>query len=180
MMKVLVCNKAHCNFSENIQIIEKLEQYKDVHVVECGCFGKCEEGPNLMTLCDEQYFGHVTPERVDDILFGSAEDLRYKEEELYNQEMDVYKSDPHHRRTVKLFRYHMEKLQQYDKEHVADEIEVMKEKYDISKKDCKYAVKVALMNTRHCPDVPTLVEQLGIEEVFKRIDRYLADNKYRI
>ena len=39
-----------------------------VRVSTSGCFAKCEKGPNLVVYPDAVWYGHVTPEDVEEII----------------------------------------------------------------------------------------------------------------
>jgi glutamyl/glutaminyl-tRNA synthetase len=95
-------------------------------------------------------------------------------------EYEVYFTDPMHRRTVKFFRYQLEKMTETDWRAVRDALQLFMAKYEVSETDLVNPVKVVLLGTTKGPSLPKLIEYMGKEEAFKRIDQYLQDNKYRI
>lgn len=76
---VLICGGTACLSAKGdalksafINEIEKNGLASDVQVVQTGCFGFCEKGPIVKILPADNFYCHVTPEDVADIV---AEDL---------------------------------------------------------------------------------------------------------
>jgi len=180
-MKILVCKNKQCYNPESDELLKALmDYYDDVEFTHASCVGLCGFGPNVMIFPEAKMYGGVTKDRVHDLVHNNIEDLKHPQDRLYSPDMDVYASDPGHRRHVKLFRYQLEKMTDTDWRSIRDALAIFSQKYEIDMDETSKAVKVALLGTTKGPEIPKLVAYMGKEEAFKRIDKYLSDNKYRL
>lgn len=153
---------------------------EDVHFMHASCMDLCDRGPVVLSLPDTTFYHSVTKDDVRLLIEGDLQDHIIKEEELYQPDMEVFRSDPMHRRTVKLFRYQLEKMKAHDWRSIREIIPIFQAKYDVPKESLLGSVKIALLGTTKGPDLPKLIDMLGIKETYSRIDQYLQDNKYRL
>ncbi len=180
-MKLLVCKNKNCDTFVVEELMKELMNHiEKVKFNHASCIGMCENGPLIVTFPDITFYQNVTKNRVKDILAHKATDLIVPKQHLFDPTMDVYFSDPLHRRTVKLFRWHLDKISDFDWKSIRDSILIFKEKYDIKGTDSMFPVRVALLGTTKGPELPKLIDYMGKTMVLERIDSYLRDNKYRI
>lgn len=181
-MKILICNNDACCRNECEAVYKELMNYveQDVHFLHSACMDLCEDGPNVLVLPETKFYFGVTKDKVDDLIHGRLEHQLHPKERLYDVSMERYREDPMHRRTVKLFRYQVEKMKDVNWRSARDALLLFRNKYGVTEEDLALPVKMALLGTTKGPELPKLMEMLGKEEVFQRIDQYLQDNKYRI
>jgi len=180
-MKILVCKNKTCHNPKTDELLKALMDYYDeVEFTHASCVGLCDFGPNVMIFPQAVLYGNVTKERIHDLVHDNIEDLKHPWDRLYTPDMDIYASNPEYRRMVKLVRYQLEKMTEIDWRSVRDVLAIFSQKYEVDLEKASLAVKVAILGTTKGPELPKLVAYMGKEEVFKRIDKYLSDNKYRI
>jgi (2Fe-2S) ferredoxin len=180
-VNLLVCTDKDCQKNGSEETYKELMNYvEDVHFMHASCIGLCEEGPIVLVLPETTFYRGITDDLVDALIKGELEDQIIPTEDLYHPDMERYRSDPMHRRTVKLFRYQLEKMKAHDWRSIREILPIFKDKYDVSEDSLPGAVKIALLGTTKGPDLPKLIDMLGIDETYNRIDQYLQDNKYRI
>lgn len=181
LMKILVCkNNPNHNRDTDVILKELMEYYGEVEFTHSSCPDLEEFSPVVLVFPEGAFYGPLEKDRVHDLIHGNIEDLRLGKTELWTEDMDVYQSDPGYRRHVKLFRYQIEKMIESDWRSIRDTIALFRAKYDIEEQELLNPVKVALLGTTKTPNISKVVAYMGKEEVFKRIDKYLSDNKYRI
>ena len=152
----------------------------DVHFLHSTFVGMDDREPIVLTLPDTKFYHNVTKDHITDLLAGRLASHRYQKDELYDKSMEIYRTDPMHRRTVKLFRYQLEKMDSLDWRSIREVLPMFEAKYDVSGENVSFPVKMALLGTTKGPRLPKLIDFLGREDVYDRIDQYLLDNKYRI
>lgn len=180
-MKILVCKNKHCRNKQTEDTYKELMNYvEDIEFMHSSCMDLCDYGPNVLTFPEGAFYQAVTKDRVDDLIHHKAEDLRHPSQRLHDESMELYYSDPMHRRTVKLFRWHLDKLGDFEWRTIRESISIFKDKYDVRGMALTFPVKMALIGTTKGPDLPKMLQFMGKELAFKRIDQYLSDNKYRI
>lgn len=180
-MNLLVCTNKHCQNNQSEETYKELMNYvEDVNFMHASCMDFCEQGPVVLVLPETTFYHHVTKDDVKALLQGDLSDHIIPTKDLYQPAMEIYRSDPMHRRTVKLFRYQLEKMKAHDWRSIREILPIFQAKYDVIEDSLLGAVKIALLGTTKGPDLPKLIDMLGIDETYDRIDRYLQDNKYRI
>ena len=174
-VKVLVCRNKHCRTKQSEELLKELKQ-KDVIYDHSSCMDMCESGPNLFCIPSFKMYGTVSKERLDDILNDQADDLLYKNEIIDREVIDKYTNNPMHQRTVKLFRWHLDKETKCSVAELREVISIFKKKYDIKGMDFTYPVKIALIGFHKGPDLPKLIHYLGKERTMRLLDDYLKTN----
>ncbi len=172
-MKVLVCKNKHCHCRESEEVLNQLKKLGIEHN-HSSCMDMCESGPNVFILPDAKLYGRVTSKRIDDVLKGLGEDLLYNPLDVYDEVMyQEYLNDPMHRRTVKLFRWHLDKHDDLSVASIREMISVFKSKYDVKGIKFTYPVKLALIKTIKGPDLPKLIHYLEKKATMKLLDDFL-------
>ncbi len=176
-MKILICNSEHCksNGSEEIlKELEKLQRESDFEFLTSSCMGLCSNGPNVMTYPDLRIYGNVSVNRIKDILSSEASDLLHPNDRVYSKELcSEISLDPMHRRSVKLFRYHLEKFNDFSVANLKVLISSFKSKYEVTGNRFIYPIKLALLGTIKGPDLPEIIYFLGKEGTIKALDKFL-------
>lgn len=90
-------------------------------------------------------------------------------EELIND----YRTNPMHLRTIKLFRWHLEKQNDFEMKNIETVIEQFQIKYDIKKEAFLYPILIALTNSTIETDLIMLIHSLGKQRVMQLLDDYL-------
>ncbi|AIO18071.1 Glutamate--tRNA ligase [Candidatus Izimaplasma bacterium HR1] len=175
-MKVLVCKNKHCRGKESEELLKALKD-KDVILDHSSCMDMCDSGPNLFVIPSLKMYGNVTLNRLDDVLNGNADDLLYKDEIDDLDVIDEYTKNPMHERTVKLFRWHLDKQEKSSVAELCEIISDFKKKYDVNGIDFTNPVKIALIGSHQGPDLPKLIHYLGKERAMQLFDEYLKRNK---
>lgn len=72
---ILVCGGTGCRASRSDEVVEELKKQlaiygleNDVKVLETGCFGFCEKGPNVKIIPDNTFYCKVKPEDAEEIV----------------------------------------------------------------------------------------------------------------
>ena len=176
-MKVLVCKNENCINNGSEEILKELENLQgeiDFEFLASSCMGLCSYGPNIMTFPDLRIYGNVSTDRIKDILNSHGSDLLQPNDRIYSKELCSEVSlDPMHRRTVKLFRYHLEKFVDFSVVNLISIISSFKNKYEITGNRFLYPIKLALLGTIKGPDLPKIIYFLGKKDTIKSLDRFL-------
>ena len=126
-VKILVCENKHCRNNHGEQLLAKLKT-TGVEFAHSACMDMCDSGPNIFTFPDLKMYGNVTIEKLDDIISGNNKIQPYNEE-IYNLEINKeYRDNPMHKRTVKLFRWHLEKHDDFSVLELNNSINIFKNK----------------------------------------------------
>jgi len=176
IMTILLC----CTPEQRKDLDKVFAKYDKLEIIESTCDELEESMPLFIHMPDATFYGHVTPDRVRDVIAGRADDLKIQTARLFDVSMETYKREPMHRRAVKLFRWHLDKIDECTTVNIAEELDDFCKKYELKKQDVVCAVKMALIGTTKGPALPELMTALHKKEAFARIDKYLADYKYRI
>jgi len=70
----LVCQNIDCKSRGAVELADALKQkiadkgLADVEVKPYMCFGACQEGPNIVIYPEKNWYAHVKPEDLDDIV----------------------------------------------------------------------------------------------------------------
>lgn len=91
--------------------------------------------------------------------------------------IDEYKTNPIHRRTVKLFRWHLDKQTECTIEELEKVLLEFHKKYDVSGDDFYFPILVALTNSLEEIDFIPFVHKLGKDRIMDLLDKYLQTNK---
>ena len=176
-MKVLVCKNKHCRHHGSDGVIKKLEQKaseKGVEVLHSSCMDLCEAGPNVMLFPSLKLYGEVEEKDIDRLLNNDIEYLRHPDSLIYDKEiLEAYFDNPMHHRTVKLFRYHLEKYDNMAFTNLIDIIKVFQTKYALLGNDFSYPVKVSILGTVKGPDLPKVIHLLGKERTIDLMNTFL-------
>lgn len=176
-MKILVCNNSLCKNNKSTELLVEIKakcENTEVEVEKSECMDLCEYGPNIMVFPEMKLYKNVSIDRIDDILSNHIDDLQHNDNLVYDSEVvNQYLIDPMHRRTVKLFRYHLEKYQDMSVASLREIIKVFKEKYDVKGLKFTYPVKVSLFGSTKGPDLPKVVNFLGKQMTISLMDKYL-------
>jgi len=171
-MKILVCTKKHCHSNKSEELLKSLED-SNVEFTHSACMHMCDDGPNVFTFPDLKMYGHVDKSRLQDIISGNSDGLEY-DDEIYNLEINKqYSLDPMHKRTVKLFRWHLAKHDDISVRGIERMIGTFMKKYDVEGIDFSYPIKVALIKTIKGPDLPKLINYLGKNSTMILFDEFL-------
>jgi (2Fe-2S) ferredoxin len=176
-VKVLVCNNEHCKSDGSEEILKELENLRreiDFEFLTSSCMGLCSYGPNVMTFPDLRIYGNVSASRIKDIISSQGSDLLHPNDRIYSKELCSEVSlDPMHRRSVKLFRYHLEKFDDFSVANLRVIISSFENKYEITGNKFLYPIKLALLGTIKGPDLPKIIYFLGKEDTIKSLDKFL-------
>ncbi len=173
-MKILVCaNKG----SKNSKVEELLEYLKDCNVefMYSFCRNICEDGPFVFTLPELKTYGNVDKQKLDAIINGNSKDLEYNQE-VFTQYNREYREDPMHKRTIKLFRWHLSKHDDISIQGLEEIIRTFQKKYDVKETNFMYPVKIALINSIKGPNIPTLINFMGKNSTMILFDEFLKKN----
>ena len=173
-MKVFICNDADCKKKDLENTIQEL-QNKDVTITSTSCMGLCEKGTIVFTLPDMLFYQNVTKERLKDLLNHNAEDLII-DKDIYDSNISqTYIETPIHCRTVKLFRYHLEKFDDFSVSNLNHLIRIFQTKYDIKGEHFFYPIRIALLDTLKGPNLAELIHHLGKETTVGLFDSYFKN-----
>jgi len=87
--------------------------------------------------------------------------------------LEKYGSDPIHLRTIKLFRWHLDKQTSCTLDEVAKVIEEFKVKYDVDGDQFLYPIIIALTNNTEEIDLIERLHSLGKDRVMDLLEGYL-------
>jgi len=171
-MKILVCENKHCKDHKTSELLEELKNY-DLEFSSSSCMDMCEGGPNIFTFPDLKMYGKVDKNRLEDIINHKAKGLEYNEEIYSLEDIKKYSFDPMHRRTVKLFRWHLEKHDDMSLLGLEEIIRTFQIKYDVYGNEFFNPIKVVLINTIKGPNLSSIINYLGKNSTMKVFDEFL-------
>lgn len=93
------------------------------------------------------------------------------------KDINEYKTNPIHKRTVKLFRWHLDKQTSCSIDDLEIVFHSFEKKYDVSGSDFYNPILVALTNSLDQIDLIPFVHKLGKDKVMVLLDEYLRTNK---
>lgn len=177
MKRILVCDNKLCPNDNSQNLIKKLSELQhkknNFEYSYCECIDFCDDGPNIMVFPTLKTYKKVTPNRLNDILENTAHDLEYSYDTLNKDEIKLYSTDPVHRRTIKLFRWHLAKELVITVENLKKSIKIFKSKYDVEEVSFNSSVKVALISTVKGPEMEFLIYNFGKEKSIERLENFL-------
>lgn len=159
---------------------EAIDKYPDVDVILTKCEQLEESDLVVCQLPDIIFYGHVTPDRIKDIIFRRADDLKIQTARLFDVAMKTYKSEPKYRTMIWALYDELSDLSTWNEESIKDLLKEMKHQFKLSKQDVEYAVKMALIKTTKGPQAVDLLVGLGWKKIKELLDDYKAFFKYRI
>lgn len=168
-MKFIACGNKHCRNEELNNVITELEN-KGHEVLYTECMELCETPNKLFSTSDLSIYQDVSVDKVHEMIEGLADELKY----ISNKDEIVkYGEDPMHLRTIKLFRWHLDKQTKCTKEEVLVMMQEFSKKYDVKGLDFINPIMIALTKNIEGPDLPDLIYTLGKERVMGLLDDYL-------
>lgn len=87
--------------------------------------------------------------------------------------IEEYRTNPMHNRTVKLFRWHIDKQVECTIEELDIVVKEFKEKYDVNGDDFTFPLTIALTNSMEKIDLISLIHTLGKQRVMVLLEDYL-------
>jgi len=175
-MKTLIMCQGELSKKEK----DVLAKHPNVQVVLTDCTELDESQPVVFKLPERVFYGHVSHDRLVDVIVGRADDLKIQTARLYNVEMGTYQSEPKYRKFVTKFKEELEELSEFKAGQIRKEIKSFCAKHDLDDRDIVNPLKIALIGTTKGPDLSDVMELLGAKESFNLIDNFLSNYKYRI
>lgn len=159
---------------------EILESFPNIDLILTRCEELDESDRVVIQLPDITFYGHVTPDRIRDILIKRADDIKIQTARLFDVSMKTYRSDVKYRALVWDLYDELEDLSKWNEVSIKDVLKVLQKEHKLSKKDTEYAIKMALIKTTKGPEVEDLLVGLGWSKIKELLDEFKSHNKYRI
>lgn len=179
----LVCNSTLCKSKSSEMILSEMkrlvkdEKYKDIEVSHTICMSLCDDGPNVAEYPSNKYYGHMSIDRVSDIIEGNADDLLHKEEYVNTDKIiNEFIKDKSYLDVLRIFREYLSKLENYNDKEVRKMIKEIRTKYNIHGKKLTYPIRIVFYGTIKGPDLPRAIAYYGKERSLELIDNYLLNN----
>ncbi len=168
-MKFIACGNKHCRSRDLDAVLEELEK-RGNQIEYTGCMDLCHIENKLFSIEDLSIYQELEMGRIDDLLSNGVEDLKYQSNLNIIQK---YGSDPMHLRTIKLFRWHLDKYDSFNQEEVVILIQEFSKKYDVKGLDLINPIMIALTKNTEGPELPDLIHMLGKDRVMGLLADYL-------
>ncbi len=179
-MTTLIC----CDEGKFNEFEKQLEKMDKVKIIKTKCFGLDELQPVVLKLPEGIFYGNVTTDRMKEVAYGSAGDLKIQTARLFDITMKKYMSESQYRDIVNQFRKGILSIDELTIDNIEKLIkevsEVIIDDYLLKDFDVTNSIMVSLIKSTKGPDLVTLVYYLGKNEVIKRIDAYLSKYKHRL
>ena len=179
-MKVLVCKNKHCRSKETDKVLDKLKTIEGIEFDYSSCMDLCDYGPNVITLPNLKLYGAVTEDDIEELIKGNREELLHPKDRIFDElAIQELRDDPMHKRTIKLFRYQLEKQLDLSVEGLRLFLSTFKDKYDVVDVLFTDHLKIAMFGTAKGPNLEKLIHYLGKRETIRLFDNYLSNAHQR-
>lgn len=165
------------NYDKSIKnIIEKHSNVKVIHTIFSGIE---ESYPVVFRVPEGSFYGHVSTERLSDVIAGHADDLKIQTARFFTVEMKKFISEEKYRLMVIDFFDYLKGINPINSDNVSIEINNFCKEFDYMEQEVTDSLKMALIKTTKGPLLCDLIEAFGKKETKNRLSVYLNKYKYR-
>jgi|LGOV01.1.fsa_nt_gb (2Fe-2S) ferredoxin len=166
------------NYDEDLEYIKK--KYPKVKIINTTFVSMKESYPVVLRYPEGSFYGHVSIDRVSDVIGGYADDLKIQTARFFNVEMKKYISEEKYRLIVIEFFDYLDQISPLVSDNISKGITTFSEKFNFIELEVIDTLKMALIKTTKGPLLSDLIEALGKVETENRLNIYLNKYKYRI
>lgn len=163
----------------DINIDTIIKKFPKVKVISTKYTGIEESYPVVFRVPEGTLYGHVSMDRMSDVIGGHANDLKIQTARLFTVEMKKFVSEEKYRLMVIEFLENFEQIKPLESNVISDAITSLCKKHNFLKQEVIDSLQMALIKTTKGPLLYDLIEALGKEETENRLIEYLQKYKYR-
>ena len=165
------------NYDEDLQDI--IKKHPNVTIINTKFVSMEESYPVVFRYPEGSFYGNVTIDRLRDVIWGNADDLKIQTARFFSVEMNKYISEEKYRLIVIQFFNYLDQIDPLLSDNISQAITTFSKKYSFHEKDVIDTVKIALIKTTKGPLLKDLIEAFGRIETESRLKIYLNKYKYR-
>lgn len=175
-MRTIIIDKSYYNLS----VDDLMKKYPKIRILHSNFLGLCEDKPVVYSINDEEFFGSIVENVLEETLLGHREEYHIQTSRLFDVSMKKYQSNPHYRNIVEIFVSCLEEMDCFDKDSIYKCVNNCIVKSDYEKDDVVNTLKYALIKTTLGPDLDVLLEGYGKKAVLRKYVEYLRSYRFRI